>query len=151
MSDDMDKTMAPQRPAAEPVPDIDKTFAGRRNRKPDSRFEPGDLILNRYRVISELGQGGMGVVYKCLDETAGIEIVLKPLPSELSHNTLEMEDSKNPRPEDEALPLAPYKKGARGDTQRMSPNCPRVVYLKLELLLFEFSFLWGQLRYYSMG
>ena len=74
--------------------DQDLTMPGKRDRKPDGRFIPGDLILNRYKVLSELGQGGMGVVYKCFDETAGIEIALKALPPELSHNTLEMEDIK---------------------------------------------------------
>ena len=65
---------------------------GRRDRKTQERFTPGDVILNRYKILSELGQGGMGVVYKCFDEVAGIEIALKALPPELSHNTLEMED-----------------------------------------------------------
>ena len=74
--------------------DIELTMPGKRNRKPDGRFVPGDLILNRYKVISELGQGGMGVAYKCFDETAGIEIALKALPPELSHNSLEMENIK---------------------------------------------------------
>ena len=75
-------------------PDIDKTMPGKRTRKTDGRFEIGDLILDRYKVLSELGQGGMGVVYKCFDEIGGIEIALKALPPELSHNTLEMEDIK---------------------------------------------------------
>ena len=62
-------------------------------RKPDGRrFKIGDVILGRYKVLSELGQGGMGVVYKCFDETAGIAIALKALPPELSHNTIEMEE-----------------------------------------------------------
>ena len=60
----------------------------------DRRFAVGDLIMNRYRVISELGQGGMGVVYECLDETGGVKVALKALPPELSHNTIEMEDIK---------------------------------------------------------
>ena len=51
-------------------------------------------LLNRYRVIRELGQGGMGIVYRCLDETSGIEIALKSLPPELSHSTIEMEEIK---------------------------------------------------------
>jgi len=112
MSEDFDKTMAPQRtpaaapemdatmpgrrvlePIAEPL-DVDATMPGKRDRKDDGRFAVGDLIMNRYKVLSELGQGGMGVVYKCFDETAGVEVALKALPPELSHNTLEMEDIK---------------------------------------------------------
>ena len=54
---------------------------------------PGDkLVDGRYEVIEELGRGAMGVVYRCLDCMAGIEVALKALPPELSHNTAEMED-----------------------------------------------------------
>jgi len=93
---EMDATMPGRRvfePIAEPA-DIDATMPGRRDRKPDGRFDIGDLIMNRYKVLAKLGQGGMGVVYKCFDEDAGIEVALKALPPELSHNTLEMEDIK---------------------------------------------------------
>lgn len=70
-------------------------MAPRCERKTDGRFAVGDLIMGRYKVLAELGQGGMGVVYKCFDETAGIEVALKALPPELSYNTLEMEDIKD--------------------------------------------------------
>ena len=56
------------------------------------RVKPGDLFLRRYRVLSELGQGGMGVVYRCQDEVGGIEVALKALPPELSQNSGEMEE-----------------------------------------------------------
>lgn len=56
------------------------------------RFRPGDSILNRYTVIEELGQGGMGVVYKCRDEVGRVDVAIKGLPPEVSHNDLEMED-----------------------------------------------------------
>ena len=91
---DIDKTIPPRRESIEQE-SIDATLPGERNRKSDRHFEVGDLILGRYKVLSELGQGGMGVVYKCFDEIAGIEIALKALPPELSHNTLEMEDVKD--------------------------------------------------------
>ena len=91
--DDLDKTMAPRREHANAGAD-DMTMPGKRDRKTDGRFAVGDLIMGRYKVLAELGQGGMGVVYKCFDEDAGIEVALKALPPELSHNTLEMEDIK---------------------------------------------------------
>ena len=93
MDPDFDKTLPP-RPRQPENPVNDVTLPGRHDRKPDGRFEPGDLIMNRYKVLSELGQGGMGVVYKCFDDVAGVEVALKALPPELSHNTLEMEDIK---------------------------------------------------------
>ena len=90
---DFEKTIAPKRRHNQIQDDL--TMPGKRDRKVDGRFEVGDLIMNRYKVLAELGQGGMGVVYKCFDETAGIEVALKALPPELSHNTIEMEDIKD--------------------------------------------------------
>jgi hypothetical protein len=43
-------------------------------------------------VEKELGQGGMGVVYQCLDKVGGVRVAVKALPPELSHNSVEMEE-----------------------------------------------------------
>ena len=56
------------------------------------RFRVGDVVLGRYQVKGELGQGGMGVVYRCLDRVAGIDVALKALPPEVAHDREEMED-----------------------------------------------------------
>ena len=58
---------------------------------PALRLRVGDVLLGRYTVLSELGEGGMGVVYKCLDSVGGIEVAVKCLPPELSRNEGEME------------------------------------------------------------
>ena len=79
----------------------DPSLGDFKTRRPDAggrRFKPGYLILDRYRVTGELGQGGMGVVYKCLDEVGGIEVALKALPPELSHNSVEMEEVRSALP-----------------------------------------------------
>lgn len=61
--------------------------------KPDKRhLRPGDVILDRYVVHGELGQGGMGVVYHCLDKTGGVDVAVKCLPPEVSHDRDSMED-----------------------------------------------------------
>lgn len=59
--------------------------------KGTGRFRSGDEILGRYVVESELGQGGMGVVYLCLDKVGGVKVAVKGLPPEVSHNADEME------------------------------------------------------------
>ncbi|MFH0909549.1 MAG: SUMF1/EgtB/PvdO family nonheme iron enzyme [bacterium] len=61
-----------------------RAMAGRK------RFKAGEMILGRYKVTGELGQGGMGVVYRCFDEVGGIDVALKALPPELSHDSSEM-------------------------------------------------------------
>ena len=59
------------------------------------RFKKGDRFLGRYVVREELGQGGMGVVYKCFDEIGRTEVAVKSLPPEVSHNPAEMEDVRD--------------------------------------------------------
>ena len=53
--DDIDKTIPPKRTSAPDGDDV--TMPGKRDRKPDGRFVVGDLIMSRYKVLAELGQG----------------------------------------------------------------------------------------------
>ena len=68
---------------------------GEAQAKKQGRFAKGDVILGRYEVLAELGQGGMGVVYKCFDRTGGIEVAVKGLPPEVSHDASSMEDIRD--------------------------------------------------------
>ncbi|HYP13583.1 MAG TPA: serine/threonine-protein kinase, partial [Bryobacteraceae bacterium] len=52
----------------------------------EERFPPGSLLINRYRVISLLGKGGMGEVYRADDLALGQSVALKFLPESLSNN-----------------------------------------------------------------
>ena len=55
-------------------------------------FVPGDVIVGRYVVERMLGEGGMGIVYQCLDRVGGVSVAVKCLPPEVSRNADEMED-----------------------------------------------------------
>lgn len=59
------------------------------------RLAKGALLLGRYEVLAELGQGGMGIVYKCFDKTGGVEVAVKGLPPDVSHDPASMEDIRD--------------------------------------------------------
>jgi hypothetical protein len=53
---------------------------------PKYRFEPGTLLASRYRIISRLGKGGMGEVFRADDIMLGQPVALKFLSENASGN-----------------------------------------------------------------
>ena len=64
------------------------TYPPSRERKTDDRlnFLPGDSFGARYRIVEEIGRGGMGRVYKAEDKELGITVALKMIRPEYSSN-----------------------------------------------------------------
>jgi len=64
---------------------------GRTDRRDTPTFNPGDTIASRYRIVSILGTGGMGEVYRADDLTLGTSVALKFLPLDLASDPVRLD------------------------------------------------------------
>ena len=87
------KTLKPEKNHTRTT-DNSKTLPGAHDRKAGDALEKGDLLLGRYRVLGELGRGGMGVVCRCHDQISGTEVAIKTLAPELAASSWEMGEIK---------------------------------------------------------
>ena len=69
--------------------------SGSSSTRTGTRFAPGTLLADRYRIVALLGRGGMGEVYRADDLTLDQPVALKFLPDEVSGNEANLARFRN--------------------------------------------------------
>ncbi len=57
----------------------------------DGAFAPGQILVSRYRIVSLLGKGGMGEVYRADDLALGVSCALKFLPASIAADAVRLD------------------------------------------------------------